>query len=117
MVDKEVERNTLVVAQGEHPRLYSDGLIASQLHWVDRTPIRAPRRCTVKTRYRQEDIPCLIQPIDDETIRSSSTRNRRRSPRVNPPSSTTGKCVWAAASSNNVSAIRSKGWGAHERSR
>ncbi|BDN89097.1 tRNA-specific 2-thiouridylase MnmA [Aeromonas caviae] len=53
VVDKEVERNTLVVAQGEHPRLYSDGLVASQLHWVDRTPIRAPRRCTVKTRYRQ----------------------------------------------------------------
>ena len=69
VVDKEVERNTLVVAQGEHPRLYSDGLIASQLHWVDRTPIRAPLRCTVKTRYRQQDIPCLIQPIDDETIR------------------------------------------------
>jgi tRNA-specific 2-thiouridylase len=39
------------------------------LHWVDRTPIRAPLRCTVKTRYRQQDIPCLIQPIDDETIR------------------------------------------------
>jgi tRNA-specific 2-thiouridylase len=69
VVDKEVERNVLVVAQGEHPRLYSDGLIASQLHWVDRTPIREPRRCTVKTRYRQQDIPCLIQPIDDETIR------------------------------------------------
>jgi tRNA-specific 2-thiouridylase len=69
VVDKEVERNVLVVAQGEHPRLYSDGLVASQLHWVDRTPIRAPRRCTVKTRYRQQDIPCLIQPIDDETIR------------------------------------------------
>ena len=69
VVDKEVERNVLVVAQGEHPRLYSDGLIASQLHWVDRTPIREPRRCTVKTRYRQQDIPCLIQPIDDLTIR------------------------------------------------
>ncbi|WP_368165938.1 aminomethyltransferase beta-barrel domain-containing protein, partial [Aeromonas sp. R9-1] len=69
VVDKEVARNTLVVAQGEHPRLYSDGLIASQLHWVDRTPIREPRRATVKTRYRQQDIPCLIEPIDDLTIR------------------------------------------------
>ncbi|QFI54312.1 tRNA 2-thiouridine(34) synthase MnmA [Aeromonas simiae] len=69
VVDKEVARNTLIVAQGEHPRLYSDGLIASQLHWVDRTPIRAPRRVTVKTRYRQQDVPCLIEPIDDLTIR------------------------------------------------
>ncbi len=106
VVDKEVERNVLVVAQGEHPRLYSDGLIASQLHWVDRTPIREPRRCTVKTRYRQQDIPCLIQPIDDETIRVIFDEKQAAVTRASPPSSTTGKCVWAAASSNNVSAIR-----------
>lgn len=69
VVDKEVERNVLVVAQGDHPRLYSNGLIARQLHWVDRTPIREPFRCTVKTRYRQTDIPCLVEPIDQDTIR------------------------------------------------
>ena len=60
----------LIVAQGhDHPRLFSKGLIASQLHWVDREPIRELVRCTVKTRYRQQDIPCVIEPIDDETIR------------------------------------------------
>lgn len=96
----------LVVAQGEHPRLYSDGLIASQLHWVDRTPIREPRRCTVKTRYRQQDIPCLIQPIDDLTIRVIFDEKQAAVTLASPPSSTTGKCVWAVASSNNVSAIR-----------
>lgn len=54
VVDKEVERNVLVVAQGEHPRLYSDGLIASQLHWVDRTPfasrVAAPSRPATVSR-------------------------------------------------------------------
>lgn len=25
--------------------------------------------CTVKTRYRQQDIPCTIIPIDDENIK------------------------------------------------
>lgn len=69
VVDKEVERNVLVVAQGDHPRLYSDGLIARQLHWVDRQPLTAPLRCTVKTRYRQTDIPCTIEPVDSDTIR------------------------------------------------
>ncbi|NLJ92402.1 MAG: tRNA 2-thiouridine(34) synthase MnmA [Aeromonadales bacterium] len=69
VVDKEVERNVLVVAQGDHPRLYSNGLIARQLHWVDRTPITEAFRCTVKTRYRQTDIPCLVEPIDEDTIR------------------------------------------------
>jgi len=70
VVDKDVENNELIVAQGhDHPRLFSKGLIASQLHWVDREPIRELLRCTVKTRYRQQDIPCVIEPIDDETIR------------------------------------------------
>ena len=70
VVDKDVENNELIVAQGhDHPRLFSKGLIASQLHWVDREPIRELVRCTVKTRYRQQDIPCVIEPIDDETIR------------------------------------------------
>ena len=35
VVDKDVENNELIVAQGhDHPRLFSEGLIAKQLHWV-----------------------------------------------------------------------------------
>jgi len=69
VVDKDVARNRLIVAQGaEHPRLMSVGLIAQQLHWVDRQPIAAPLRCTVKTRYRQTDIPCDIVPRGDDRI-------------------------------------------------
>ncbi|MGF1700611.1 tRNA 2-thiouridine(34) synthase MnmA [Photobacterium makurazakiensis] len=70
VVDKDVKRNVLIVGQGkDHPRLKSDGLIAGQLHWVDRQPIREPLSCTVKTRYRQQDISCTIIPIDDENIK------------------------------------------------
>ena len=70
VVDKDVERNVLIVGQGkDHPRLKSDGLVAAQLHWVDRQPIREPFKCTVKTRYRQQDIPCTVIPVDDETIK------------------------------------------------
>ena len=69
VVDKDVENNILVVAQGhEHPRLMSVGLIAQQLHWVNREPLTAPITCTVKTRYRQEDIPCTVKPLDNERI-------------------------------------------------
>lgn len=69
VVDKDVEHNELIVAQGyDHPTLYSGGLIAGQLHWVDRQPIRKTINCTVKTRYRQQDLPCQINPIDDEHI-------------------------------------------------
>ncbi|MNH14327.1 tRNA-specific 2-thiouridylase MnmA [compost metagenome] len=69
VVDKDVANNILVVAQGhEHPRLMSIGLIAQQLHWVDRLPLTQPLRCTVKTRYRQQDIPCTVTPLDAERI-------------------------------------------------
>lgn len=69
VVDKDVMNNVLIVAQGhDHPSLFSQGLIAQQLHWVDRQPITTPLRCTVKTRYRQQDISCTITPINDDRI-------------------------------------------------
>ena len=69
VVDKDVENNILIVAQGhEHPRLMSVGLIAQQLHWVDREPFTGTMRCTVKTRYRQTDIPCTVKALDDDRI-------------------------------------------------
>ena len=69
VVDKDVARNVLIVGQGaDHPRLYSNGLIAKQLHWIDRKTLTQPMRAVVKTRYRQADIPCTITPIGDDTI-------------------------------------------------
>ena len=70
VVEKDLVNNELIVAQGhDHSALLSTGLIAQQLHWVDRQPIREPLRCMVKTRYRQTDVPCTIEPIDDESIK------------------------------------------------
>ena len=70
VVEKDLVNNELIVAQGhDHSALLSTGLIAQQLHWGDRQPIREPLRCTVKTRYRQTDVPCIIEPIDDESIK------------------------------------------------
>ncbi|KLU16346.1 MULTISPECIES: tRNA 2-thiouridine(34) synthase MnmA [Xenorhabdus] len=69
VVDKDVENNILIVAQGhEHPRLMSLGLIARQLDWVDRRPLQAEIRCVVKTRYRQHDIPCTVVPLGEDNI-------------------------------------------------
>ncbi|WP_415226053.1 tRNA 2-thiouridine(34) synthase MnmA [Psychromonas sp.] len=69
VVGKDMENNRLLVAQGaDHPALFSYGLIAKQCDWVDRTIKSKPFRCTVKTRYRQQDIPCTVTPIDDDTL-------------------------------------------------
>ncbi|MBF7072574.1 tRNA 2-thiouridine(34) synthase MnmA [Glaciecola sp. MH2013] len=69
VVDKDVARNVLIVGQGaDHPRLYSDGLLAMQLHWVDRTGPSDKTRMLVKTRYRQQDIPCEVTPNSDGSV-------------------------------------------------
>ncbi len=69
VVSKDIERNVLIVGQGsDHPRLYSRGLIAKQLHWVDRGRPDDEFRCAVKTRYRQQDIPCTVKVIDDDHV-------------------------------------------------
>lgn len=66
VVDKDVPNNVLVVGQGaDHPRLYSEGLVAKQLHWVDRQGPKNSIKAAVKTRYRQTDIPCTITPQGD----------------------------------------------------
>ncbi|WVD68276.1 tRNA 2-thiouridine(34) synthase MnmA [Orbus wheelerorum] len=69
VVDKNVLENELIVAQGhEHPALYSGGLIAGQLHWVDNKALTQSLKCTVKTRYRQQDIACVLNPIGDDKV-------------------------------------------------
>lgn len=69
VVDKKLSTNQLIVAQGhDHPQLFSTGLIAQQLHWVDRIPLTTPFCCTVKTRYRQADIGCVVTPVDNNRI-------------------------------------------------
>jgi tRNA-specific 2-thiouridylase len=69
VVDKDLERNVLIVAQGaNHPRLYSDGLLASQLHWVSRQIQTSTAKLTAKTRYRQADIPCRFEALPNGKI-------------------------------------------------
>ncbi|MBK4775364.1 tRNA 2-thiouridine(34) synthase MnmA [Candidatus Pantoea edessiphila] len=70
VIEKEVLRNRLVVAQGRyHPCLFSIGLIASNLHWVDSNLIKNISQCTVKTRYQQPDINCKIIPCFNNSLK------------------------------------------------
>jgi len=66
VVDKDMDRNVLIVGQGKnHPRLFSNGLMANQLDWLDRVGPKGTKRCTVKTRYRQTDLPCTLLVSED----------------------------------------------------
>ncbi|MFT7091920.1 MAG: tRNA-specific 2-thiouridylase [Candidatus Azotimanducaceae bacterium] len=62
VVSKDVERNELVVAQGNnHPALFSDVLYCNEIAWVDSRGPALPSRLHAKTRYRQSDQTCEIE--------------------------------------------------------
>lgn len=67
VVDKEIASNTLIVAQGaHHPRLYSQGLICSAIHWLTPNTPDLPFTCHAKTRYRQIEQACVIAPAHQQ---------------------------------------------------
>lgn len=71
VVNKDLNRNRLVVAQGpDHPLLFSRGLIACQLQWVEGVAPTMPARCTAKIRYRQRDQLCSLLEDQDGRLRA-----------------------------------------------
>lgn len=66
---KNMQDNTLIVVQGhEHPLLLNDGLIASQLTWIDLEQPKTNWVYAAKTRYRQPDAPCEIDSISSGEV-------------------------------------------------
>ncbi|RNA68762.1 tRNA 2-thiouridine(34) synthase MnmA [Alteribacter keqinensis] len=61
VVGKDLERNVLLVGQGyDHPNLYSDGLKAIKINWIE--PVEGKTlSCTAKFRYRQADQEVTIE--------------------------------------------------------
>ncbi len=65
VVGKDLKQNILLIAQGEHPMLYSDTLEANQLHWTTGIAPQTPLRCAAKTRYRQPEQNCTLSWVAD----------------------------------------------------
>ncbi len=60
VVGKNVQKNILIVAQGqENPLLYANDLFCTKLHWVDAPP-KLPIKLKAKIRYRQADQACEL---------------------------------------------------------
>jgi len=61
VVDKDIERNVLVVAQGnDHPALFKTHLYARDIFWVAGEEPQLPLHGTAKVRYRQKDQSCIL---------------------------------------------------------
>lgn len=66
VVDKNVEKNELIVVQGEnHPLLFSTELVADNLSFVKDLP---PPQCEAKVRYRQKDKRCHVRIEGDKAF-------------------------------------------------
>lgn len=77
VVGKDVEKNHLIVAQGEnHPALYSKRLVAQEAHWISGKPPTFPLECTSKIRYRQQDQLCRVEQ-EGSTLRVTFSSPQR----------------------------------------
>ncbi|PKM34285.1 MAG: tRNA 2-thiouridine(34) synthase MnmA [Gammaproteobacteria bacterium HGW-Gammaproteobacteria-10] len=66
VLDKDLDNNVLIVGQGhEHPLMMHTTLEAGQLDWCGNTGLTETLRCAAKTRYRQPDQDCIVEPLDD----------------------------------------------------
>lgn len=62
---KDIQNNTLYIVQGhDHPWLLSARLEAAQASWISGTA-PAEGQYSAKTRYRQADVPCVLQDTRD----------------------------------------------------
>lgn len=67
---KDLERNILIVGQGhDHLLLFHSSLEACRLDWVNGKALTSRFRCTAKTRYRQPDQACTVEPLSEERCR------------------------------------------------
>ncbi|MGR9036656.1 MAG: tRNA 2-thiouridine(34) synthase MnmA [Gammaproteobacteria bacterium] len=67
VLDKDLDNNVLIVGQGhDHPLMLHNCLEAGQLDWCGNKPLTHRIRCAAKTRYRQADQGCLVEPISDD---------------------------------------------------
>ncbi len=70
VVAKDLDDNALIVAQGEHELLFSNGLTATDASWIGSAPdgLEAGLRCKAKVRYRQPDQDCVVTAQPNGTL-------------------------------------------------
>ena len=72
VVDKDLESNTLLVVQGEHPRMYSSEIEVSKTSWIGAAPENIDSEqgitCNAKVRYRQSDQACRVKKSTNEGL-------------------------------------------------
>lgn len=73
VVGKDIAQNIVYVERGtQHPALFCDELIASEVTWVSPQGMpKLPFSCTAKVRYRQVDQACTIESSENGFLKVS----------------------------------------------
>ncbi len=78
VLDKDLNNNILIVGQGhDHPLMLHNTLEASQLDWCNNQPLTKIIYCKAKTRYRQSDQVCKLEPLADNRCKASFEHPQR----------------------------------------
>ncbi len=63
----EPERSTVIVGSGDD--LFYDGLIADDVSFISGEPLAAPMEVCAKVRYKAEEVPATVTPLDAGRVR------------------------------------------------
>jgi tRNA-uridine 2-sulfurtransferase len=78
VLDKDLDNNILIVGQNhDHPLMLHDTLEAVRLDWCNDKPLLEPVRCAAKTRYRQADQACYLEPLNGSSCRVTFDQAQR----------------------------------------
>jgi len=78
VLEKDLENNLLVVGQGhDHPLMLHNSLEAGQLDWCSNQPLTESLECFAKTRYRQPDQACFVEPLENNRCRVTFKQQQR----------------------------------------
>lgn len=67
VIDKDIASNTVIL--GPNDALFQKALLAENCNLIAIDKLEAPLRVTAKTRYRQKDVPAVIEPLADGKIK------------------------------------------------
>ena len=67
VIRKDVGKN--IVYLGPQDALFSDTVIAEHCNLISIPELKEPVRVTAKPRYRAKDVPAVIEPLDDGTVK------------------------------------------------
>ena len=68
VLSKDIEKNLLIVSQGDGDKLFSDGLVSNKVNWIPKVPTEKNFDCFAKFRYRQPDQKVNVTLNDDGSV-------------------------------------------------